>query len=103
MNINKRLKSVVIAGLLVLSASAFSAETKGVAGRIAALAASIETAHKASQISDSEKRLLKAEWEKLNRLYKKYYKDKKINSAEKKSLDSQINKFDLNLFRKKYD
>lgn len=103
MNINKRFKLVITVVLFAMVSAAYAAESKSIVSRIAALKSSVMQAHGDSQISNTERDSLLNEWKKLSKLYASYYKDKKLSATEKKMLDSKIKKFDLNLFRKKYD
>lgn len=102
MNINKLLGSVLVTVFLANSGVAF-AESKSIVKRITELKSSIIEAHGDSKISKIERESLLSEWKKLNTLYTSYLKDKKLSKSEEKTLDSKIKKFDLNLFRKKYD
>lgn len=102
MNINKLLGSILVAVLMAGSSVAF-AETKSIVKRISELKSSIIEAHADAKISKTERQSLLDDWKKLNKLYTSYLKDKKLSRAEEKALDSKIKKFDLNLFRKKYD
>lgn len=101
MNIKKLLGSVLLITLLAFSGSTFAKES--IKGRITALKTSIVDAFGDSQISKAERDALLVEWGKLNKLYATYIKDKNLTQSEATILDSKIKKFDLNLFRKKYD
>ena len=102
MNINKLFGSTLLAMLLAFTSVAFAAD-KPVNERIADLNTSVIDAFGDSQITKVERDSLLIEWKKLSKLYTKYFKDKKLSKAEEKTLDSKMKKFDLNLFRKKYD
>ena len=101
MNIKKLFGSVLLITVLAFSGSAFGKES--IKGRITALKTSITDAFGDSQISKEERDSLLVEWGKLNKLYTAYVKDKNLTKSEVTTLDSKIKKFDLNLFRKKYD
>ena len=101
MNIKKLFGPILVVVLLTFSGSAFSDDS--IKGRISTLKTSINDAFGDKQINKNERDSLLAEWKKLNNLYTKYAKDKKLSKSEVTTLNSKINKFDLNLFRKKYD
>lgn len=101
MNIKKLFGSMLVVVLLTFSGSALANDS--IKGRITGLKASIHEAFGDSQIDKSERDSLLAEWKKLNKLYTTYVEDKKLSKSEVRTLNSRINKFDLNLFRKKYD
>ena len=92
---------MLVVALLTFSGAVFSNDL--IKGRISALKTSINDAFGDSQINKNERDSLLAEWKKLNNLYTTYVKDKKLSKSEATTLDSKIKKFDLNLFRKKYD
>lgn len=101
MNIKKLFGPMLMVTLLTFSGSAFANDS--IKGRISALKTSINDAFGDSQIDKNERDSLLSEWNKLNKLYATYVKDKKLSKSEVSTLDSKIKKFDLNLFRKKYD
>ena len=101
MNIKKSFGLMLVVALLSVSGTAFG--DASVKGRINALKTSVVEAFGESKITDVERDSLLIEWKKLNNLYTTYVKDKKLSPSEVSTLDSKIKKFDLNLFRKKYD
>lgn len=102
MNLNKFLKTWVVS-VMLLTVSGVAVADSSVLVRINKLKASVVEAHADKLISGTERDSMLVEWKKLNKLYTSYNKDKKLSSVERKTLDSRIKKFDLNLFRKKYD
>ncbi|PWQ99768.1 hypothetical protein [Leucothrix pacifica] len=101
MNTNKFFGPLLVVMLLAFSGAAYA--NTAIKGRITALKTSINEAYGDSQINKNERDSLLIEWNKLNKLYTTYVKDKKLSQSETATLDSKIKNFDLNLFRKKYD
>ncbi|PID45970.1 MAG: hypothetical protein CSB47_06605 [Proteobacteria bacterium] len=103
MSIEKLLKIILVAASLTAVCGVAVAKGEPVLARINKLKSSIIEAHSDSKITKVERDLLMSEWKSLSKLYSSYYQDKTLSVKEKKILDSRIKKFDVNLFRKKYD
>ena len=104
MNVNKLVKNLLVAAMIIVSGSAV-AKSAGIdyQKEIAKLGSAVDGARKAGQINHSEQTSLKKELAEIRKLYLQYSKDQNITPQEAKALKIKLKKSDLNLFRKKYD
>ena len=104
MNVKRMVKPLVVAVMLVFSASVVAKSgSVDFKKEIAKLGSAVDGAKKAGQINLSEQTTLKKELAEIKKLYDQYVKDKNITPKEAKALKIKLKKSDLNLFRKKYD
>ena len=104
MNVRVIMKPLLVAAMLVFSASAVATSgTVDFNKEIEKLDSAVDGAKKAGQINHSEQQSLKKELADIKKLYEQYVKDKNITPSEAEALKIKLKKSDLNLFRKKYD
>ena len=104
MNIIKCIKSMVaVVVLLSISGAVLAAGNENFPNRIVKQTKAVEKAMADKEINFGESQSLKKEIVAIKKLYRLYWKDKRISPKEAKALNSKLNDSDVNLFRKKYD